>query len=350
MRPDILAMLLTWLVVTAANLFARPATQPATTRPAWPERHIVSGLVQDAGGGRVRGAIVFILDAETGIPYSNITDHPFTDMQIAGEPPLITHVATRGDGRFYIRGVFPGTYRLVAQSWNGLDPLTGWNKLPADITLHGIAENIRVPEDLESRPNILKPVGTATVRVTFDREDAIILISTKPPADVLLGPLAWQGDFLRNLIGATQLPKSPATFHGLPEGRLYLYAMGVDRIFAAGELSVVAKPGETVEAHIPVVSPWDGPRKLPDRLVPVAEAMKRDPRGTAATIEAAIGPDRKAGTDRGKWFTMPLGKQVVLPDGSAAMVRDVATVHAYENFNREARELAERRRGQNPNR
>ena len=133
------------LVPASASYAAIPSTQPASTeRPSWPERRIISGLVEDANGRRVAGAIVFLLDAQTGIPYSNITDHPFTDPKVAGEPMLIAHVATGGDGRFMIRGVFPGIYRLVAQS---LDGAAGVKDLPDSkssiVTLRGAISVMR---------------------------------------------------------------------------------------------------------------------------------------------------------------------------------------------------------------
>jgi hypothetical protein len=187
-------------ILASVSAAAMPSTQPASAaRPTWPERRIISGLVEDADGHRVAGAIVFILDAETGIPYSNITDHPFTDPKVAGEPALITHVATGNDGRFMIRGVFPGMYRLVAQSWEGVASVKDLADTHSDTTtLRGVIEDILVTDDHDPPYLSMKPAGTATIHVTFDREDSAVLVSTEPlSGDPLLGP---QGGFLKNVV------------------------------------------------------------------------------------------------------------------------------------------------------
>jgi hypothetical protein len=55
-----------------------PGSPRPTTRPVLPERHSIDGIVHGADGHGIQ-AVVFILNAETGIPYSNTTDHPFVD-------------------------------------------------------------------------------------------------------------------------------------------------------------------------------------------------------------------------------------------------------------------------------
>lgn len=342
--------LLIWLLLciafTAGVGAADPATRPVSTGQAWPKRQILSGLVQDTSGRRVPGAIVFILDATTGVPYSNVTDHPLTDMKVAGQPPVITHVATGVDGRFNIRGVFPGTYRLVAQSWEGTEALSDPMELKSDTTtLCGVAENIRITADREPVPVALKPVGTATVGVTFPYDDTFVLVSTWPlSGDALLGPLSWQGEFLKNLVAATYMRKQQATMHGLPEGRLYFYAMFNDaRTLAIGQTSVLAKSAQMVEAPIPVLSPRNGPMKLPERLVALQEEMKRNRGAVDAAARAALGPDFSEQQILRNWFAMPLDHQITLPNGQTATVRDIATVNAYAQFNRSAKEIADRK-------
>jgi hypothetical protein len=343
MHPPLWIAPLLALAVTTTLPAAEPATQHAPTRSAWPQRQIVSGRVEDASGHRVHSAIVFLLKAESGLPYSNVTDHPFRDMHVAGEPPLIAHAATSADGRFHIRGVFPGTYRLVAQSWQGIPSLPDLDKLASDTTtLRGIAENVRASEQQEPTPILLKPIGSASVTVTLDSDDTFLLVSTSPlSADPLLGPIAWKGDFLRHLVGATYLRKGKATLHGLPEGLLYCYALQNDRQFGRGEASVTAKPGRSVEVSIPLLSPLNGPLKLPDRLAPLAEALKHNRQAVDAAAQAALGT-KPAASKYPIDFDTPWDRQFPLPDGGTATLRDLSTVYAYERFNRQARELADR--------
>lgn len=324
----------------AAPAAAVPA---AATRPSRPARQVIQGVVEDADGRRVPGAVVFVLDADTGAPYSSVTDHPFTDMHVAGEPPLLAHATAGADGRFVIRGVFPGAYRVAAQSWDGVTALVGMAENAGDATtFRGAVDRVEVAADRPPTALTLKPAGTAAARVAVDADDTFVLVSTRPPSgDPLLGPLAWRGEFLTHLVGATYVRKGRCTMRGLPEGPLYLYALSNDRSPAVGTAAVEAKASQVVEARIPLLAARDGPLPVPDRLAPLADALRGDRRAVEAAVKTATGPG-DAGRPRGGFLDVPLDRRVVLPGGGAWTVRDVATVAAYEDFNRRARDRAGR--------
>ena len=181
--------------------------------------------------------------------------------------------------------------------------------------------------------------------MTFERDDSLILISTEPlSGDPLLGPLAWRGAFLQNLLGAIYMRKGEATFHGLPEGNLYIYALFNDRTFALGTMQVRAKAAASVEAPISAISPWKGTVKLPDELSPLAAEMKKNPAAFEARLRQALGADFARPNDLRNYFDIPLDRSFLTPGGIKTTVGDVITVQEYENFNRQAQEIAQRKK------
>jgi hypothetical protein len=324
----------------AARVFAAdPATQStqSTSRP-WPRRYTVEGLVEDANQRRAAHAMVYICDAATGMPYSSVTDHPFSDPQVSGDPPLFTHMLTGGDGRFHLRGIFPGTYRVIAQSWEGL---TDENQLGKDLksdvtTIHGIVENVHVPPPQGKQYLTIKPIGSATLRVSFARNDTFIAVSTAPPqGDVILGPLGWRGEFLKHMVAFHYMRGKTATIHGLPEGKLYLRGFYNDRHLAVGEAEVTAKAGETIDATLKLTSQENFPREMPPRVKALADAMAKDRAPVTAAVEK-VAPNFEKLFEERRFEDWPMEASFTL-GGETFTLMDLLAVQAYRQNSAEAK-------------
>ena len=182
-------------------------------------------------------------------------------------------------GRFRIGDVPAGRYRLVAQSWPEAPGVTKvFEKNGTEIILRGVADDIRVPSK-EASNVVIKPLGTGAVHLDedFPNSDALLVVSTRPlSADPVLGFVSWQGPFLRKLIGANRMPKGVTKIGGLPAGEIHLSVFANDNNGGIGAGSVVAKPGELVQAeYIPIVCGWsNGRHDPPPELVPTFTEVK----------------------------------------------------------------------------
>lgn len=318
-----------------AAAFAGPATRP--------NRQMVEGLVEDASGRRVANALVFILDGDTGMPYSQVSDHPFRETQFGNEGPPIAFGKTGSDGRFHIRGVFPGTYRLLVQSWAGLaTPAELLDKHSDDVALHGVVESLPVVEDRPPAAIAIKPAGSATLKIATERDDLMILVSTQARnGDAILGPLSLAGPFAKNLVGMTYSKVKVVTFSNLPDGKLYVYAMRNDRFPWIAVADSVGKRGETIELKLSGRIYGLEPVDVPPELAWIVELMDTQKKAVSAAVRKALGDQVPRGDDM-LAIASKFDVVVDLPGGKRATIRDIMTAQRYRESNREAADRAAR--------
>ena len=238
----------------------------------------ISGALLGHDGDPVPQATLVLCDQATGIPVSKQTFRPFVEDKMDLKSLVV--VTTDADGKFLLKDVPKGRYRVIAQSWPGapsvLDILAKNGK---EITLRGVQDNILVPSE-KAKNIVIKPMGNCVVSLDedFPNSDALLLVSTEPlSADPVLGFVSWQGPFLQNLIGANRMPYGVTKIDGLPAGKIHLSVFGNDNNGGIGAGSVVAKSGETVQAEfIPIVCGWsDGRHEPPEHLQQTFTELKR---------------------------------------------------------------------------
>jgi hypothetical protein len=332
-------------VLLAITIFSplASAAEPTTVPTRIPERQIVSGVVQDAAGQPIRNAVVFIADATTGMPYSNVSSHPLRDRKRSdAEGPPITRETVADDGSFYIRGVFPGTYRLVALTWAGVDAATAaarpWDVQSAEASIVGASEPFEVTEEKEPPSVILKPIGSASLRMTAD-SPSFVLVSTKPLSyDHIFGPLAAKGPFLQNLLAVVKFGGDGFLLNGLPEGEIHLLVLGYDRRFPRTAASVVAKKGETVSIDLKLQRFGYVTQPVPERLVPIVELLRRDKKAVLAAVRAALGAEADLFETERELFQkvdkLLLDREVKVPGEKSFRVGDFLAARYYERENR----------------
>ena len=207
-RTVVLGMLLPALLLACPHLRAAEAAavQAAGKKAdASPSRIAaageISGVVLGHDGDPVPHATLVLCDQDTGIPVSKHTFRPFVEDNL--DLKSIAVVATDANGKFLVKNVLGGRYRLLAQSWPGTPAvLAVFEKNGKSIILHGVENGILVPS--EKATNIeIKPMGRCVVTLDedFPNSDALLLVSTEPlSADPVLGFVSWRGPFLQNLI------------------------------------------------------------------------------------------------------------------------------------------------------
>jgi hypothetical protein len=231
----------------------------------------ISGVVLGHKGNPVKHATVVLCDQSTGIPVSKNTWRPFTEnMQ---EMKTLGLVLTDANGKFRLKDVPNGCYRLIVQSWPDKPTVEEvFDKNGKRILLHGIANNLIVPSS-SATSIVFNPLGKCVLSLDeeFPNSDALLLVSTKPLlADPVLGFICWQGGFMQNLIGANRMIYGVTEIAGLPEGKLYLSVFANDSNGGIGASTVEMKAGQKVKSdYISIVCGWsngqhDPPEELED--------------------------------------------------------------------------------------
>ena len=320
-------------LVAVLLAFCLPAVADDAKPAKLPKRQFLHGIVEDAGKGRVGNAMVFLLDAKTGLPYSQFSSEPWNEPSINDDLLIVNEVTTKF-GEFYVKGVFPGTYRAVAQSWDDAD-LSNKNLTQIHgkrMTVRGTSAPVEVTEDKEPAKAIVRPIGTASIDLSIDGA-SIVVISTHPPSgDIILGGLALVGPFVEHVVGATYVGE-PITIDGLPEGDLYIFAAGIDRRGPMGETHVKVKAGEKVTAKIELRDFFEGPSPVPERIYGILKILGENKLSASVLVQNALG-------DKGRDFKRPsdampyLDVPVTLPGGQSVAVRDLFAAEEYARLNR----------------
>jgi hypothetical protein len=228
----------------------------------------IVGELLDSNGDKlsVNRVTVFLCDAETGIPIHRGTKRPIQASIQDPQLDEIWYAEAVGDGRFAFADAATGTYRLVAQSWSDGQAFIGFgpDRKPSDrIILHGVVERVHVHPEQETFA-VIRPLGSHTLRIVNDPAEphALLLISLRPTlGDGILGPYGWGTEFLRNLIGVTQMEEAHVTIAGLPESAaVHVGLLNYDDNPGVGAASYAA---DQAEGKLRIVATWSNGHKDP---------------------------------------------------------------------------------------
>jgi hypothetical protein len=262
---------------------------------------IVGQLTDPQGQSLKAGrAVVFLCDAETGMPFSAKTRASIawgTDETFAFEGAW--HAVTDDDGAFQFDEVPAGSYRLVAQSWAGVSGMAhglpdGEGAQPSSILiLHGVAEHVAVKAGERSLAYPRRQ-GNGVLRIVTDPEaphNFVVFSARAPLGDGVLGPAAWGPDFVAGAIGVTRMEDSHLLVIGLAEGAtVHVGLWNYDNNVGTGGGSYAVESGKSV--RLPIYASWSNGRDdPPPHLVALTEHLET----TGLELEKLIDMDRSMG-------------------------------------------------------
>ncbi|MBN2474932.1 MAG: hypothetical protein JXB62_10020 [Pirellulales bacterium] len=344
-----LAGVLATLAVFTATAVGAAAAEPAD--PIEPAGSI-TGKVLDADGKPVADVMVMLCQQSTGVPFVQGAQHTLVEAFLDRSPQRELAFSLSDDrGRFAFDKLPLGRYRLVAQSWRDAKPAKGLMEVHGELLeLRGIAENVEVAAG--ASPEVaIRPLGTGILRLDEDMPNdwTVLVLSTSPPrADPILGWVGWGGPLVANLLGAHRMPKGKTTVYGLPEGKVHfvLFANDDSPGFGAGEANV--KSGKITDAYAPIVAGWsDGRHDPPPRLVPLFNQVKSLAQEKDFSLPELL---RKHGIEL-NWkgimnsqaeISRHLSTQIELPDGTKTTFGDLMAIVGYLELQR----AVERRQAQ----
>ncbi len=315
---------------------------------------VLSGRVLDATGQPVAEAAVVVCDVETGIPVSAETYQPFTkNMQFQ----RLALAVTNEQGAFTVLRVKPGTYRLIAQSWeDARQPVEQLLNVNGPVVhLRGIVAEVSVPSQQATDLTIL-PVGSATLDITTapqaPNDETLVVVSGRPlAADPILGFAAWSGAFVPHMVAGNRMPHGKTLFHGLPAGTLHVAAFAADNNPGFGGISCELTAGQTTVISIPLIASWsDGYRTPPKRLEPlvgrllgmrdvtVMDLVRQHAPEAAQALEAAQSPSRNP------WLPLiPVLDQIVELEGWERIpLKDLLAADGYVRLAKHQQERSNR--------
>ena len=303
----------------------------------------LTGTVSDAQNQPVVRAFVILCDQSSGIPVCQDTFRPFTEAYLSKERDRqkeICFTVTDDRGRFSFENVFVGEYKVVAQSWKGVEEIKSiFERNGGEIQLCGVAEHIEVFLEAVSSV-VLRPLGTGVLQINEDapNDETLLVLSTSPTrADPILGFTGWGGAFMQHMIGGNRMPKGRTTVYGLPEGRIYLAMFAADSVPGWTQGQAQIKPNATtVLEYIPFVNSWSNSRHdPPEDLLPVFEEVKPLVlQNRRYVIDLLQNYDVPLDSLKGMWAFMEhigphLEKEVVLPSGRKATFGEVLASAQY---------------------
>ncbi|MHB8957454.1 MAG: carboxypeptidase-like regulatory domain-containing protein [Pirellulaceae bacterium] len=300
----------------------------------------IAGSILDRDGTPVAGALVIVCDGGTGIPVGR-DFKPFAE----GRKPTEMVVAVSDDsGGFRIPNAQPGTYRLLAQSWeDAAKPLTHPLEVNGQVVrLRGLAERVVVPS-AEAGQIEMRPCGTARLTVMAEprpgNDETLLVVSRQPlAADAILGFAAWSGAFMPGMIAANRMPLGRTTFLDLPEGSAYLAAFAADNIPGFGSAACDLKSNRSVASVVPLIAAWsDGHKTPPPTLVELVAKVRTIPPDELRSLVEQQYPNvaklrsPSEGPRRDPWIGLipDLDKPVKLPDGTTVPLKDLMAAEAY---------------------
>ena len=303
----------------------------------------ITGAVLNTKSQPIAGVVVILCEHRSGIPVCKGTFGLFTDAYLSKERNQqreICFSVTNDTGRFSFENIPAGEYRLVAQSWKGVQEIKSvFERNSTEIQLHGVAGYIRVSAGNVSHIE-LRPLGTGVLCLDekAPNDETLLVISTSPTrADPILGFVGWGGAFMQNMIGGNRMLRGQTTVRGLPEGRIYIAMFAADSIpgWTEGQAEIKSNT-TTVLEYIPFVNSWSNSRHdPPDHLLPVFEEMKllmsrKDKFVVSLLQRLGIQMD----SSKGMWGFMEqigprLDREVVLPSGGKARLGEVIAAVEY---------------------
>ena len=345
---------LCWLAAGAAILCLPHAAVAADADGA------ITGRIVDSTGreAKVGGAVVFLLDADTGRPMLPATRKPFEPSQLRdGVTISFWFAETTPQGEFEFADVPPGRYRLLAQAWSGTQGLPAskdksnppfmFKKPSATITLLGVAEDVAVKPGQTTKANP-KALGSGTLKIINDPEEdhAFLLISTAPRLGPgVLGPAAWGPEFLKGLVGYTQMEDPHVTIQGLPDaGTIHVGLMNYDNNPGIG--GDTYEIGKQAEVRLNIYATWsNGKSEPPKHLLPLTDYLEANNLKT----DSVLGLTGTRNENRAESFRVlqeEPDRMVQIGDLGEFRIADILAASAHRDlrkYHRERRERAKRR-------
>ncbi|BBO33270.1 hypothetical protein [Lacipirellula parvula] len=315
-------------------------------------------LTADHQQRQVGSAVVIVCDPKSGLPLAAETRQPLRAGDFQG-PESLWHCVTSEGSTFEIPDMPAGEYRLLVQSWagvNGMQSMKQCAKFPSAVTLaHGTAENVVVRPG-ETTDALIKELGTRQLTVSLDPNDEpmFIFVSTAPMRlDPVLGYYGWGDEFNRHIIAATHYSQPRSTFVGLPNDReLYIGVFCYDNLMGFG--GAVVRPRET-EITVPVHGSWsNGNIDPPARLLSLTEFLESSGQSWEEITQLSSLKelrDAKGHVDQTRAWQMLLltpERRVPVGDLGEFPVKDVMAAEAYRGLREHRRKdkarQAERRK------
>jgi hypothetical protein len=235
--------------------------------------HALGEAKEEASAGNIRGtvsqSVVFLCDAESGLPIMPDTRKPLDLDRIREETFAFDgfwHAITDENGSFEFKDVPPGKYRLFAQSWVGIIGIP--RGLPPDrndprpepsniVKLHGVAEGVEVKAS-ETTEAHFKRLGIGVQHILCDPEEEhnYVLISLNPTlGDHVLSVAGWDKHFLTGVVGLTRMEVPELTIVGLPEDQeVHVSLFNYDNSGGSGGVSFI--PGKQATVRMPIYAGW----------------------------------------------------------------------------------------------
>ena len=278
MQLDFSQMKPTRIAVTALALALVYWTTSSLGQEAANSTGSISGSVLDVEGAPVVGAAVVLCDGESGIPLVAKTYRTLADVSLTGGSPMdVAFTVSDDKGEFAFQTLPFGRYGLLAQSWPDKDSIKGVFEVNGDeVELRGVARNLEV--SAESTPRVeLRPLGSGVLHLDehVPNDDAFLVIGTSPPrADPVLGFVGWGGQFAKNIIGGNRMPHGATTIRGLPVGSVHAVVFANDNSPGWGASEVEIRADVTTVTYVPIVASWsvgdhDPPRRLENLVAEV---------------------------------------------------------------------------------
>lgn len=229
-------------------------------------------------------AAVFLCDGKTGRPIHRRLKKPYNPLvPTKGEQDedwlnSLWIAETSPEGACTFDNVPAGEYRIVAQSWSGMQGFPGFGpkvKPSATITLHGFADDLQVKPGHRTNALLLQ-LGNHTMRITCDPAEPhnFVVLSLKPTlGDGILGPAGWGKEFVRHAIGITQMEVPHLTIHGLPnDTEVSAALLNYDNSMGVGAKTFAAGAQQGI---IRILAGWsNGHKDPPDELAPLVSHIQ----------------------------------------------------------------------------
>ena len=238
----------------------------------------ISGRLRSVNGQPVTGRIpVFLCDGKTGWPIMSSDNRPLHRGNIKAKLNAVKHTLS-ANGKFTFENIQPGHYRLIAQSWDGMQGIPDEKSdLRKDLPLviHGCATvNVESGKQVGC---LLKALGTAEVFVKTDPDEghAFLIPTTKKPiGDFVLSMNAWQ-DFGTQALGMTHMHGGKMLVKGLPNNApIYFCYMNYDNNPGVG--GAVCDTRRERTCTLDVYATWsNGKFEPPLRLLPLVDYVDR---------------------------------------------------------------------------
>jgi len=302
-------------------------------------RFSIEGTVEKPKDG-CNEALVVLCDLSSGEPISKSSMEPLTSFlgKTNSEAALDFVFAPADDsGHFSFTNVPQGSYVLVAQAWKSDSPPTNVLKLNGE-TIHLLGrKEVQVPSKEASNVHLaVHSTNSIQFEQQFGNDGALLILSTRPQfGDPILAWFGWGTNFLSHIIGFNVMPHGKTTIHGMPDEVYASIFMNDD---SPGFGSMKLPLGRTNRVQMPIVAGWsDGYKLPPANLASLVEVLKTN----KVNVEMLLGLPKLKNSQtfldlqRERWHILrPIWeKEVALPNGQKATVRDLVVANGYAQLN-----------------